>query len=203
MRAHLRCRAAQEKPGGGRQRVCKPGSVRSGANRNWATIPLGPPLLTGSGNQPGRRAETTLMCRPYSVLLPVGFAVPLPLPVARCALAAPFHPCPQSGSNPGPAGGLLSVALSLTPAEAEAAGRYPAPCFRGARTFLAVLAHPAAARPSGRRRSSAKRPRRKPVQRCASSGTCAAAPEPAASSALAACSASASASACGVDAIVP
>jgi len=30
--------------------------------------------------------------RPYLVLLPVGFAVPLPLPVARCALTAPFHP---------------------------------------------------------------------------------------------------------------
>jgi len=26
-------------------------------------------------------------------LLPVGFAVPLPLPEARCALTAPFHPC--------------------------------------------------------------------------------------------------------------
>jgi len=33
------------------------------------------------------------MCRPYSVLLPVGFAVPVPLPVPRCALAAPFRPC--------------------------------------------------------------------------------------------------------------
>ena len=31
--------------------------------------------------------------RPYSVLLPVGFAVPPPLPEARCALTAPFHPC--------------------------------------------------------------------------------------------------------------
>src|SRR6266403_1733039 len=30
--------------------------------------------------------------RPYSVLLPVGFAVPLALPQARCALTAPFHP---------------------------------------------------------------------------------------------------------------
>jgi hypothetical protein len=29
--------------------------------------------------------------RPYSVLLPVGFAVPLALPQARCALTAPFH----------------------------------------------------------------------------------------------------------------
>ena len=32
-----------------------------------------------------------LMCRPYSVLLPVGFAVPPLLPGARCALTAPFH----------------------------------------------------------------------------------------------------------------
>src|SRR3954471_6389560 len=31
--------------------------------------------------------------RPYSVLLPVGFAVPFPLPETRCALTAPFHPC--------------------------------------------------------------------------------------------------------------
>jgi len=45
---------------------------------------------------------------PYSALLPVGFAVPLPLPEARCALAAPFHPC-RGRSR----GGLFSVALSL------------------------------------------------------------------------------------------
>ena len=30
--------------------------------------------------------------RPYSVLLRVGLAMPLPLPAARCALTAPFHP---------------------------------------------------------------------------------------------------------------
>ena len=33
--------------------------------------------------------------RPYSVLLPVGFTVPPPSPGTRCALAAPFHPCPR------------------------------------------------------------------------------------------------------------
>jgi len=33
------------------------------------------------------------MRRPYSVLLPVGFTVPPPLPETRCALAAPFRPC--------------------------------------------------------------------------------------------------------------
>jgi hypothetical protein len=29
---------------------------------------------------------------PYLALLPVGFSVPRPLPAARCALTAPFHP---------------------------------------------------------------------------------------------------------------
>ena len=62
---------------------------------------------------------------PYSVLLPVGFAVPLWLPIARCALAAPFHPCLSSVARA--IGGLFSVALSLTLAETKAAGRYPAP----------------------------------------------------------------------------
>ena len=46
---------------------------------------------------------------------------------------------------------MLSVALSLNLAEAKPAGRYPASLFRGARTFLALLAQAAAARPSGRR----------------------------------------------------
>jgi len=33
---------------------------------------------------------------PYLVLLPVGFAVPFPLPDPRCALTAPFHPYPAN-----------------------------------------------------------------------------------------------------------
>ena len=49
--------------------------------------------------------------RPYLVLLPEGFAMPPPLPGARCALTAPFHPC-SPALRPG-ASGLLSVALSL------------------------------------------------------------------------------------------
>jgi len=56
--------------------------------------------------------------------------MPPPLPGARCALTAPFQPCPPPR---GGVGGLLSVALSL--------GSHPPgvtrhPCFRGARTFL-------------------------------------------------------------------
>ena len=53
------------------------------------------------------------MCRPYSVLLPVGFAVPLLLPATRCALTAPFRPYPPEGLKPESWGGLFSVALSL------------------------------------------------------------------------------------------
>ena len=51
-------------------------------------------------------------CRPYSVLLPVGFTMPFPSPGTRCALTAPFHPYPASRRSASP-GGLLSVALSL------------------------------------------------------------------------------------------
>jgi hypothetical protein len=47
-------------------------------------------------------------CRPYSVLLPVWFAMPLPLPDPRCALTAPFHPYLLRRE-----GGSFSVALSL------------------------------------------------------------------------------------------
>ena len=50
--------------------------------------------------------------RPYMVLLPVGFTMPAPLPVLRCALTAPFHPYRANDRNHRP-GGLLSVALSL------------------------------------------------------------------------------------------
>ncbi len=45
---------------------------------------------------------------PYLALLPVGLALPVRLPVPRCALTAPFHPYPCRNK-----GGLFSVALSL------------------------------------------------------------------------------------------
>lgn len=62
--------------------------------------------------------------RPYSVLLPVGFAVPSLLPGTRCALAAPFRPCPRDSQSC--AGGLFSVALSLgSPPPAVSRHRFP------------------------------------------------------------------------------
>ena len=64
-------------------------------------IPLGRRLPDASSNLPGRPdpdidPEACASRRPYSVLLPVGFAVPPALPPARCALTAPFHPCRDS-----------------------------------------------------------------------------------------------------------
>ena len=50
--------------------------------------------------------------RPYLVLLQAGLAMPSLSPGPRCALTAPFHPCPASPRRAWQ-GGLLSVALSL------------------------------------------------------------------------------------------
>ena len=101
------------------QPACKPGSVGRRANPprdgHSSVTPVARRL-----QQPTRTADRghTIRAlplarqssrRPYSVLLPVGFAVPLPLPEARCALTAPFHPCRLPRGD----GGLLSVALSL------------------------------------------------------------------------------------------
>ena len=97
-------------------------------------IPLGRSSPTASSNQPGRRDPETgserprgRPCRPYSVLLPAGLAMPPPLPEARCALTAPFHPYPFENGRFDLCGAFPGVAP---------AGRYPAPCLHGARTFL-------------------------------------------------------------------
>jgi hypothetical protein len=56
-----------------------------------------PPRATNPGNDPETDPRIpqprNALRRPYSVLLPVGLAMPLMLPCARCALTAPFHPC--------------------------------------------------------------------------------------------------------------
>jgi len=79
------------------QPACKPGSVWPAARAADVTaIPLARRLPGASSNLPERLIRTDpglLPRRSYSVLLPVGFAVPFPLPETRCALTAPFHPC--------------------------------------------------------------------------------------------------------------
>src|SRR5882757_9253928 len=71
-------------------------------------------------------------CRPYSVLLPVWFAMPSPLPETRCALTAPFHPC-RAEAPKGEGGRFV---LCCTFPGVAPAGCYPAPYVDGARTFL-------------------------------------------------------------------
>ena len=99
------------------QPACKPGSVWPLASRTgtWRPFILGAhrcaPHATYPDGWAGNSPEGFPSHRPYSVLLPVGFAVPLPLPVARWALTSPFHPCHASPEDE--RGGLLSVALSL------------------------------------------------------------------------------------------
>jgi len=54
-----------------------------------ATYPDGEPDIAPRCYRP---AANVPLCHPYSVLLPVWFAMPVPLPDPRCALTAPFHP---------------------------------------------------------------------------------------------------------------
>jgi hypothetical protein len=89
-----------------------PGQKRPGrgghSSRTAVASRLKQPTRT-NGLETGLRRPIERPCRPYSVLLPVGFALPSALPRPRCALTAPFHPDPRNASG----GGLLSVALSL------------------------------------------------------------------------------------------
>ncbi len=64
--------------------------------------------VTSTLKQPTRAFVRAAPLGPYSVLLRVGFAMPLMLPPARCALTAPFHPYPDFWSRR-----YLSVALSV------------------------------------------------------------------------------------------
>ncbi len=103
------------------------------ANRNVAAIHLGRHLHAAS-TQPTRMTDPETGWRqaprhPYSVLLPVGFTLPLLSPETRWALTPPFHPylfCKRW------------FAFCGTFPEVTLAGCYPAPCFRGARTFLTL-----------------------------------------------------------------
>ena len=93
--------------------------------------------LTSSRGVFARR--TSPRCRPYSVLLPVWFAMPSPLPETRCALTAPFHPCPPLPPQRERGGGLFSVALSL--------GSPPPDVIRHRMSMEPGLSSPAAFRP--------------------------------------------------------
>src|ERR1044071_10459162 len=84
-------------------------SLRLERDGHSSATPVARRLKQPTRTAPGQGLRLSPRCRPYSVLLPVGFAVPLPLPEARCALTAPFHPCVSLAGGRG----LFSVALSL------------------------------------------------------------------------------------------
>ncbi len=83
-----------------RQPACKPGSVWPLTKANDVTAIHLERLSPGaSRDRPGRLAwikPGQSPRRPFLVLLPVGFAVPSPLPGPRWALTPPFHPCSPS-----------------------------------------------------------------------------------------------------------
>ena len=102
-----------------RERANKPSSVPAAPGR---IISLGSALLRTSSSLPGTRSERAAP-RPCLALLRVGFTVRLPLPGARCALTAPFHPCLCT-----PGGGHRRSVLCGTFHRLTPPGGYPAPC---------------------------------------------------------------------------
>src|SRR6185295_13805581 len=86
-------------------------------------------------------------CRPYSVLLPVGFALPPPLPAARCALTAPFHPYPASPCGFAGRFVLCGTFPGVIPACAE---NTPPDVIRHRMSMEPGLSSPLRERPSGR-----------------------------------------------------
>ena len=130
-------------------------------------IHLGWLLPATSSNLPGHRCRIAPAALgnacPYMVLLRMGFTMPVPLPVRRCALTAPFHPCRRSVAG---AGGLFSVALSLG-SPPPGVTRHPDPVEPGLSSPRTARARAAAVRPSdsGRSIGSAGRPVKHPWSR--------------------------------------
>ena len=102
--------------------------TRGGVHSSWPSVTERLQQPTRKSFPPKRGAGTGDPRLPYSVLLRMGFTVPPPLPEGRCALTAPFHPYP-------PTSGGRSALCGTFPRVATA-GRYPACCPSGVRTFL-------------------------------------------------------------------
>ena len=125
------------------QLACKPGSVWLRREPERGSHSSGA-VLAHRLAQPTRMTGLETGCRrlraprhPYSVLLPVGFTMPSLSPATRWALTPPFHPYPASSAarlGAGQQAGRYPFCGTF-PGVAPA-GRYPAPCFPGARTFL-------------------------------------------------------------------
>ena len=128
-----------------------------------AAIPLGRSLPTASSNQPGRPAWKPGLRRSRSAaVVPIRSCSRWGLPCRpRCRVRGALLPHPFT-LTPGPSIRGRFAFCGTFPGVAPA-GRYPAPCFHGARTFLpGPQASEAAARPAdigdvGNRRPSSTR----------------------------------------------
>jgi hypothetical protein len=129
-----------------RQAACKPGSV-PGRSRGTA-IPLGCPSPDTSRDLPGRPARERACTAPCGrAVVPTWSCSRWGLPcLSRCrpsgALLPPRFTLARRSEDPGG-----RYAFCGTFPEVALAGRYPAPCSRGARTFLPRVAAGAAVQP--------------------------------------------------------
>ena len=109
--------------------ACKPGSVPLRA----MTIHLGRPLPDASSNQPGRRPGNGLSGQAPEMPPLFGLA---PGGVCRAASVTVRAVRSYRTLSPLPGPKARRFAFCGTFPGVAPAGRYPAPCFRGARTFL-------------------------------------------------------------------
>jgi hypothetical protein len=144
------------------QTACKPGSVFAAKRR--MTIHLGRPLPNASRDRPGWRRGSPP--EPKGSAIPTWSCSRWGLPCRRrCrkrGALLPHHFTLAAGCSRSWAG--LAVCFCGTFPRVAPAGRYPAPCFHGARTFLPRLAARAVIRPSGRAHKGS------PFSRCQTRG---------------------------------
>ena len=96
-------------------RILSPGKPRM--DDHSSCHPVAGAALAANPDLLGQKQPRLAARGPYLALLPVGLAVPPPLPEARWALTPPFHPYrPRFRSPDLGHGGLLSVALSVSTA---------------------------------------------------------------------------------------
>jgi hypothetical protein len=154
------------------QPACKPGYVWRSIERVMA-IPLGRPLPAASSDQPGREPrDGPGPCGPSPLfgLAPGGACRAADVAARAVRSYRTLSPLPAAEA-------ARRFAFCGAFPEVTLAGRYPAPCLRGARTFLCFRSgHPAgwrerlrALRPGGQM-SSPVRHRRDTTQRSAAQG---------------------------------
>ncbi len=115
----------------GRQTACKPGSVRRPEGRVMA-IHLGRPLPDASRDRPGRRRGNPPCAAPIWSCSGWGLACQTRYRVRGALLPHPFTlTTPTRRKRMSGRFAFCATFPGVAPA-----GRYPAPCFRGARTFL-------------------------------------------------------------------